>query len=188
MDSKIGFVVAVCLEGVALSEFHSLDEVSGDSSGGDGGLCFPSLSMSGRVVETCSVDDWTLDTFSDSGPLMWLSCLTDVGGLVCEFSTEEFACISVLPHVVNGTFSSSNLTSWKFLGCEGFRESRGLEHVEGSADSWASWDAWADWDLTIVVYPFSALESVPALLVVLEDVTTMMPVALVPGPATCGEA
>jgi len=107
------------------------------------------------------------------------SNLTGSVGHVLESTTEEFTGGMVFPHVE----SSSDSASWKSLGGEGSWESPFLQDVERSANSWLSWSLWLDWDFTGVVNPLATLESVPSLVDILEDVSTMMPVALVPGPS-----
>jgi hypothetical protein len=94
----------------------------------------------------------------------------------------------VFPHVVGGSLSSSDSASWKSLNSKRDWESPFLEDVEWSANSWASWDTWLGWDTASVFNPSLALESPPDAFDVLEDVATMMPVALIPGPSNSGEA
>lgn len=110
---------------------------------------------------------------------MWSSDFTGSVSHVLEFTTKESACLVVLPHVV----LSSDSASWKSSGGEGSWEAPFLQDVERSANSWTSWDAWLEWYLVFVEDPLSTLESVPSLVLVLEDISTMMPVALVPGPS-----
>ena len=152
-------------------------------------LCLESLlSLTSFVVQTLVGQNWTSYAFHDSLPGVWLSCFTGADLLVGELTSEESACRPVLPVVDGSVLSGSDLASWHSLGGEGGWESVLHESVEWSADWLSSWFLWVDWNLLSESDPVSALESVPDLVDVLEDVSIMMPVALPPGPSSVGEA
>jgi len=152
------------------------------------GLFLLNMSYSSLVVQSCSRDNWSSNTSSNLDPLMWFSSFTDMVFKINQFTSKEVACLMVLPHVISGCFSSSNLTSWKCLNRERFWESEFLHHEERSADLWSIWDTWLDWNLLLVRYPFLSFESVPLSLVVFEHIATIMPVSLEPFPSFGSES
>jgi len=61
--------------------------------------------------------------------------------------------------------------------------------VEWSADLLlALWWGWVHWDLLTVDFPFLVLETAPSTIIILESVSIIMPVAIVEGPSSLGEA
>ena len=80
------------------------------------------------------------------------------------------------------------MASWKFSSSERSWESPLLQDVERSANSWSSWDAWGNWYLGSEFNPSLTLESVPHAVDEFEDVSSMMPVSFIEGPATLGES
>jgi len=111
------------------------------------------------------------------------SSLTDLVFVVNKSSTKESASTSALPHVNARMSTLSNLASWKFSNTEFCREAPFLEDVEWSANWFTSWNAWVNCNFSTVIDPSFSLESVPLVVYEFEDVSIMMPVALVPGPA-----
>lgn len=119
---------------------------------------------------------------------MWLSCLTFLDSVVGESSSEEFAAGSVLPHIDSGSLAPADLASWHSSRGERSWESESHQSVERSANWLSSWFLGADGDLSSVFDPLATRESVPHVVDILVDITTMMPEALIPSPASSGEA
>lgn len=140
------------------------------------------------VVEAFMGKDWTLHTSDNSEPLMCLADLTSLVIGVDESSSEESACGMALPHIVYGSFTTTNYALRKFFGCKRCWESPLLENIERSADSWTSWNAWSNWNFGSIFDPFTTLESVPDMSNIFEYISSMMPVALVPFPVTMSES
>jgi len=143
---------------------------------------------SSLVVQSSLGKYWTLDASNDSSPLMRSSCLTGFVFLVHKLSSEEIACLSVFPHVVCRCSTSTDLASWESLRSEGSWEAPLFKEIERSADFWAKRNLWLNWDLSTISDPFSTLESVPVVSVVLEYPAVVMPESLIPGPAIGGES
>ena len=82
---------------------------------------------------------------------------------------------------------SSDLASWHSVDSETSWETSSLEFVEWSADWLSSWWFWVKWHSSSEENPSVTLESVPSMVEILEDVSSMMPVAFVPGPSDGGK-
>ena len=133
-------------------------------------------------------NDCALDASHNSLPLMRLTNLASVLGLVGELSSEESACLFVFPHEDGSVGATSDLAPWHLGGSETGWEAVLHELVEGSADWAFSRSLRVEWNALCVEDPFAALESVPLAVDEFVDIACMMPEALIPGPAGSGES
>ena len=133
-------------------------------------------------------NDCALDASHDSLPLMGLAYLASCLLLVGELSSEESACRLIFPLEDGSVGTASDLAPWQLGGSKTGWEAVLHELVEWSTDGALSWSLGVEWNPLLVEDPFAALESVPLAMYVFVDIATVMPVALVPGPAGSGES
>jgi hypothetical protein len=137
--------------------------------------------VTGIIVEAIGTHFWSLNTDFFLTPLFSVSIVACVVLLEDLGSTEESTCGFISPLVGGFVGALTDLASWNVVLRQGIWNVCPVEQTECAALSGVWWDG-VDVDLLSVLGPLTSLESLPFAVLILENVSTVMPVALIPRP------
>lgn len=140
-----------------------------------------SIGLTGVVVKSFVGELVSTDADLD-GSELWASSISAFEVLLEDFGTSDEGAVGIGGELIDGLLGSlSNLASWDVMLGQGVWDVGGLDLEELTA-LLSIWWCGIDVDLLVVDDPLATLESGPLSVLVLVDVSFMMPVSLIPGP------
>jgi hypothetical protein len=137
------------------------------------------LSFTSGVIESSSCDLLSGDAHFLCFVLLRSTIRADEVLLECLGTTKEGTGGITLPLVDSLMCTLTNLASWQVFVGQGGWDVHLLNFAQLSALNMAWWN-WIDINLLIVHVPFTSVESLPLTAFVFEDVSIVVPVAIVP--------